>query len=236
MRLARSLCVALALAAAAGCATSAAFRAGEKAERQRPVRPRGARVLEGGQGEPGQPHVPARCWSARGCASSEDHVASARRLAARGLLKEALDELRLALDLQPSVDAARRTSSGSRPCAAPASRPRRLRCQARGARARVPRPRPRPRGARAAGPDVPRREPARGLPGAGPCGRRQLRLRSRVPGPDRQPRPARTSPSSRRCWRSASVGQTFHRVGRRAHDASSSPTPPTSAASTSSRW
>ena len=92
-----------------------------------------------------------------------------------------------------------------------------------------------PGGPRAARPVLPQRQPARGLPGAGQGGRRQLRLRPPVPGPADHPRPARTSRFEQALDALASVGHTFHRVVD-ARVVRWSRTRPPSGASTSSRW
>jgi general secretion pathway protein D len=97
----RALLVA-ALLPALGCATSAAFRSGEKAER---LQDYDRAVLEYSRAvrqHPDNVQYVRALGRARLRASTE-HANMARRLAGRGLYKEALDEYRLALDLNPQA-------------------------------------------------------------------------------------------------------------------------------------
>jgi general secretion pathway protein D len=93
--------VALALALAA-CASSGAFRAGQHAERRQDY---DRAVLEYSRAARLAPDnvTYQRSLSRARLRASETHAASARRLAARGLVKEALDEYRLARDLNPGA-------------------------------------------------------------------------------------------------------------------------------------
>jgi general secretion pathway protein D len=98
---ARLLAAALALAGVA-CASSGAFKAGEKAERRRDY---DRAVLEYSRAvrlEPDNSSYQQGLTRAR-MRASEAHAAAARRLAARGHTKEALDEYRLARDLNPAA-------------------------------------------------------------------------------------------------------------------------------------
>jgi len=96
----RSL-VLLAAASFAGCATSAAFRAGEKAER---LHAYDRAVLEYSKAVKEHPDDVQyqRALERVRLRASLDHANAGRRLAARGLYKEAMDEYRLALDLNPT--------------------------------------------------------------------------------------------------------------------------------------
>jgi general secretion pathway protein D len=112
----------LAVAAMAACASSGAFRAGERAER---LRDYDRAVLEYSRAVRLDPeNVQYRRGLERARLRAADaHTLAARRLADRGLFKEALDELRLALDLHPgsptlpaeiqSVDARRQAGAGA---------------------------------------------------------------------------------------------------------------------------
>jgi general secretion pathway protein D len=99
----KRLLLTLALAAASGgCATSAAFRAGENAER---VQDYDRAVLEyqrALQASPDNVDVKRSLERARMRAST-DHTNNARRLVGRGQYDEALTEYRLALDLSPAA-------------------------------------------------------------------------------------------------------------------------------------
>jgi general secretion pathway protein D len=103
----RRLLVVAALVPVLGCATSSAFRAGEKAERvqdyDRAVMEYSRAVKEA----PDNPSYVQALGRARLRASTE-HANMGRRLAGRGLYKEALDEYRLALDLNPGSEALQR--------------------------------------------------------------------------------------------------------------------------------
>jgi general secretion pathway protein D len=96
-----ALCVAL-LVAATGCATSGAFRAGEKAER---VQDYDRAVLEYSKAAHQSPdNVQYRRALERArLRAAMEHTNIARRLVGRGLYREALDEYRLALDLNPNA-------------------------------------------------------------------------------------------------------------------------------------
>ncbi len=89
-----------AVLATAGCASSRAFRSAEQAERRRDW---DRAVLEYSRAlklEPGRVEYQRALRRAR-LRAAEEHAASGRRLRAQGLLKEAADELRLAIDLSP---------------------------------------------------------------------------------------------------------------------------------------
>jgi general secretion pathway protein D len=85
---------------AAGCASSQAFKAGQKAERRRDY---DVAMLEYSRAlklNPDNQEYRQRLDSAR-MRAAQEHAFAARRLAGRGLFKEAIDEFRLALDLNP---------------------------------------------------------------------------------------------------------------------------------------
>jgi tetratricopeptide (TPR) repeat protein len=87
-----------------GCATSAAFRAGENAERRQDY---DRAVLEYSKAltqRPDDLNIRTSLERAKRRASLE-HTMQGRRMLARGLYKEALDELKLALDLEPTYPA-----------------------------------------------------------------------------------------------------------------------------------
>ncbi len=92
----------LVLAAAVGCATSSAFRAGEKAER---LQDYDRAVLEYQRALRQSPQNVSyrRALDRARLRAATDHTNVARRLAGRGLYKEAIDEYRLALELQPNA-------------------------------------------------------------------------------------------------------------------------------------
>jgi general secretion pathway protein D len=96
----RPLLLLVALAAAAGCATSSAFRDGEKAER---LQDYDRAVLEYQRALKQAPDNLGYQQSLQRAKlrAATDHANMARRLAGRGLYKEALEEYRLALELQP---------------------------------------------------------------------------------------------------------------------------------------
>lgn len=103
MRPMRPAVAVLAAAVLAGCASAAAFRSGEKAER---VRDYDRAVLEYSKAltnDPDNLNYQKALERAR-LRAAEAHTHAARALAARGLYKEALDEFRLALDLAPSSE------------------------------------------------------------------------------------------------------------------------------------
>ena len=89
------------LAATLGCATSAAFRAGEKAER---LGDWDRATLEYSKAVTEKPEsLDARLALQRARKrSAEAHITQGRRMAARGLFKDALEEYQLALDLDGS--------------------------------------------------------------------------------------------------------------------------------------
>lgn len=94
--------VALLVACSFGCASSGAFRAGEKAERRREY---DRAVLEYARAvklSPDNVQYQRGLDRAR-IRAAEEHAAKARRLSARGLHKDATDEMRLAVDLQPGA-------------------------------------------------------------------------------------------------------------------------------------
>ena len=94
-----ALLLALALG---GCASSSAFRAGERAEHQQDW---DRAVLEYSRAlrkNPARTHYRVSLERAR-LRAAESHIVSARRLAARGQYKEALEEYRLAQDLNPGA-------------------------------------------------------------------------------------------------------------------------------------
>jgi general secretion pathway protein D len=87
--------------AVAGCATSAAFRAGERAERRRDFDRAVLEYSKALQARPDDLDVRKALDRAK-LRASQEHTTSGRRLLNRGLYKEALDELKLALDLNPT--------------------------------------------------------------------------------------------------------------------------------------
>jgi len=97
----RALALALLLPVLA-CATSSAFRAGEKAERLQDWDRAVLEYSRAVQKSPQNVDYKRALERARHRASAE-HTNMARRLAGRGLYKEALDEYRLALDLNPNA-------------------------------------------------------------------------------------------------------------------------------------
>jgi general secretion pathway protein D len=88
------------LAVASGCATSGAFRAAEQAERRQDYDRAVLEYSKAVQESPDNLTYRRGLERARLRASNE-HITAARRLAGRGLYKEALDEYRLAHDLNP---------------------------------------------------------------------------------------------------------------------------------------
>jgi general secretion pathway protein D len=86
------------------CATSSAFRAGEKAERRREYDRAVREYSKAFHDNPENVDYQRSLQRAR-LRAAEQHAGAGRRLAARGLYKEALDELRLALDLNPGWEA-----------------------------------------------------------------------------------------------------------------------------------
>ena len=98
-RLRRAAAALLALALS-GCAASSAFRAGQKAERREEFDRAVLEYSKAVQESPDNLHYKKSLERAR-LRASQEHAFAARRLAGRALYKEALDELRLALDLNP---------------------------------------------------------------------------------------------------------------------------------------
>ena len=97
----RALAAALVAVLATGCATSQAYRAGERAERRQDYDRAVLEYSRALQLDPDNLSARRALERARLRASAE-HLKAGRRLSGRGLNKEALDELRLALDLNPS--------------------------------------------------------------------------------------------------------------------------------------
>jgi general secretion pathway protein D len=112
----------LAALALTGCATSAAFRAGERAERRQDFDRAVLEYSKAVQQHPDNLDYRKGLQRAR-LRASQEHTTAGRRLLNRGLYKEALDELKLALDLNPtsstlprdieSVEAQRRANAPS---------------------------------------------------------------------------------------------------------------------------
>lgn len=96
----------LLLLATAGCATSAAFRSGEKAERMGDWDRATLEYSKALKEKPDSLDAKLALERAKR-RSAESHVTQARRMAARGLYKDALEEYQLALDLdgtQPGLN------------------------------------------------------------------------------------------------------------------------------------
>jgi general secretion pathway protein D len=93
--------------AVAGCATSSAFRAGERAERRQDFDRAVLEYSKAVQDHPNNLDYRKGLQRAR-LRASEEHTVAGRRLLNRGLYKEALDELKLALDLNPTSSTLRR--------------------------------------------------------------------------------------------------------------------------------
>jgi general secretion pathway protein D len=91
----------VAAVALSGCATSGAFRAGEQAERRQDYDVAVVEYSKAVHEHPDNLTYRRGLERARLRASNE-HTTAARRLAGRGLYKEALDEYRLAQDLNPA--------------------------------------------------------------------------------------------------------------------------------------
>ncbi|HKC12410.1 MAG TPA: secretin N-terminal domain-containing protein, partial [Vicinamibacteria bacterium] len=91
----------LTLLALLGCATSGAFRAGERAERRQDYNRAVIEYSKAVKLDPENPQYRKSLERAR-LRAAQEHTFAARRLSGRGLLKEALDEYRLALDLDPA--------------------------------------------------------------------------------------------------------------------------------------
>ena len=86
---------------AAACATSSAFRAGEKAEHRRDYDQAVLEYSRALKDEPDNIHYRKSLDRAR-LRASENHARNGRMLLSRGVFKDALDEFRLALDLNPA--------------------------------------------------------------------------------------------------------------------------------------
>jgi general secretion pathway protein D len=97
----RPAVAALVLLGLAGCATSATFRNGEKAEGRQDYDRAVLEYSKAVQQDPNNVHYRKGLERAR-LRAAEAHALNARRLGSRGMYKEALDEFRLALDLNPS--------------------------------------------------------------------------------------------------------------------------------------
>jgi general secretion pathway protein D len=98
---ARALALLLALTLA-GCATASAFRAGEKAERRQDYDRAVIEYARAVKMSPDNTQYRASLDRAR-LRAAETHAMAARRLSARGMHKEASDEMRLAMDLAPNA-------------------------------------------------------------------------------------------------------------------------------------
>jgi general secretion pathway protein D len=98
--------VALACATLAACATSQAFRAGEQAERRQDYDRAVLEYSKALKNDPNAVHARRGLTRAR-LRAAEQHTNEGRRLAARGLNKEALDALKLAMSLSPSAAVAK---------------------------------------------------------------------------------------------------------------------------------
>jgi tetratricopeptide (TPR) repeat protein len=96
----RLLLLALAVSVGAGCATSAAFRDGEKAERLQDYDRAVLQYQRAVQSSPDNVQYVRSLQRARRRAATE-HANAARRLAGRGQYNEALSEYRLALEFDP---------------------------------------------------------------------------------------------------------------------------------------
>jgi len=94
--------VASLLLASAACATSGAFRAGENAERLQDYDRAVLEYQKAVQGAPENVQYRRALERAR-MRASNDHTNMARRLSGRGLYNEALEEYRLALELNPNA-------------------------------------------------------------------------------------------------------------------------------------
>lgn len=99
MRRSRTLALLMAIALA-GCASSSAFRRGERAERRREYDRAVIEYAHALKLSPDSSEYRQALERARRRAA-EVHAGSARQLSARGMHKEASDEMRLALDLVP---------------------------------------------------------------------------------------------------------------------------------------
>jgi general secretion pathway protein D len=97
---------ALALLTLAACASSGAFRAGRKAERRGQLDRAVVEYARAVKNAPGNITYRKTLDRAR-LRASEAHLHASRRHAARGLRKEAIEELRLAIELQPEAQTLR---------------------------------------------------------------------------------------------------------------------------------
>ena len=176
-------------------------------ERRAPpgLRPRGARVPEGGQGRARQRAVPPRPRAGPAARLHRPHQHGPAPRPGAGSTT------------RPSTSTASPSSSSRTPPASPrrcaTSRPAVRRgpaslqeAKVAGPRARPPRPRPGAGRAAAARPRLPRGEPARGLPRPRPRRRDQRHLRPVLPGRDGVASTSRTSASTRRSTRSTRPG------------------------------
>jgi general secretion pathway protein D len=98
----KRLLLPLVLALAAGCATSGAFRAGEKAERLQDYDRAVLEYQKAVKDSPDDVQYRRALQRAR-LRAANDHVNMARRLAGRGLYNEAMNEFQLALELDPDA-------------------------------------------------------------------------------------------------------------------------------------
>lgn len=105
----------------AGCATSSAFRAGERAERRHDYDQAVLEYSRALKENPDEIHYRKALERAR-LRASEAHARNGRRMLSRGLYKEALEEFKLALDLDPDsatlpqdIEAAERQQRGVGP-------------------------------------------------------------------------------------------------------------------------
>jgi general secretion pathway protein D len=100
----RALVLAAAALGAVACASSSAFRMGEKAERRQDYTTAVLQYSRALKLDPENRIYRASLERAR-LRASDEHAAAGRRFAARGQLKEAEEELQLALDLSPETAA-----------------------------------------------------------------------------------------------------------------------------------
>ncbi|HSD67395.1 MAG TPA: secretin N-terminal domain-containing protein [Vicinamibacteria bacterium] len=98
----KRLLLPLALAALVGCATSAAFRAGEKADRLQDYDRAVLEYQKAVKDSPDNVQYRRALQRAR-LRAATDHANMGRRLAGRGLYSEAMNEYRLALEFDPDV-------------------------------------------------------------------------------------------------------------------------------------
>jgi general secretion pathway protein D len=98
----KRLLLPLVLAVAAGCATSGAFRAGENAERLQDYDRAVLEYQKAVKDAPDNVQYRRALQRAR-LRAANDHANMGRRLASRGLFNEAMNEYRLALELDPNA-------------------------------------------------------------------------------------------------------------------------------------